>query len=85
MTLLERISGASGSYLVSNTSANVREFEAFVVNTDCVVSSLLLDGTNAVSSMGLSSQTLTTGMIIFAPSGKAFTSITLTSGSVILY
>lgn len=85
MTLLERISGASGSYLVSNTSANAKEFEAFVVNTDCVVSSLTLDGSNAVSSMGLSGNTLVAGMIIFAPTGKAFTSITLTSGSIILY
>ena len=86
MTILERISGGNGSYLVTGTNAKVKEFEAFVVNEDCIVAELLLNGHDVTDEeYGLKGHTLSAGMIIFSPTGKTFTSITLESGSVILY
>jgi len=86
MTILERISGSNGSCLVTGTNAKVTEFEAFVVNEDCIVAELLLNGDDITDSVyGIKGHTLSAGMIIFSPTGKTFTSITLESGSVILY
>jgi hypothetical protein len=86
MTILERISGSNGSCLVTGTNAKVYEFEAFVVNEDCIVGELLLNGHDVAGDVyAIKGHTLSAGMIIFAPTGKTFTSITLESGSVILY
>jgi len=86
MTILERISGSNGSYLVTGTHSIDAEFEAFVVNEDCIVAELLLNGDDVTDGVyGIKGNTLSAGMIIFSPTGKTFTSITLESGSVILY
>jgi hypothetical protein len=85
MTILERISGGNGCYLHTGTDEKVYDFEAFVVNEDCVISALSLGGVNVEETLNFKSNTLSAGMIVFAPTGQTFNSITLDSGSVILY
>jgi len=79
-------SGLTGCKVISNTSANTGGFQGFVINSDAVVSQLLdKDGVNITSAMGLSSTTVSQGMLITAAKGSYFSSITLASGSVIVY
>jgi uncharacterized protein YaiI (UPF0178 family) len=78
--------GLTGCQVISNTSANTGAFQGFVVNEDAVIAQVLNSaGTNVTSSMGLSSVTINQGMLITAPKGDYFSSITLTSGSVVAY
>jgi hypothetical protein len=79
-------SGLTGCQVISNTSANTGAFQGFVVNTDVVVAQVLNPaGTNITSALGLTSVSIKQGMLITAPKGSYFSSITLTSGSVIAY
>jgi len=79
-------SGLTGCQVISNTSANTGAFQGFVVNADAVVAQVLNPaGTNITSALGLTSVTLKQGMLITAAKGSFFSSITLTSGSVIAY
>lgn len=83
---LDFLGGMTGCQVISNTSPNTGGFQAFVVNADAVVSQVLnAAGSDITSSMGLTSVTLKTGMLISAPKGNHFSSITLTSGSVVAY
>jgi hypothetical protein len=78
--------GLTGCQVISNTSANTGAFQGFVVNADAVVAQVLNEsGTNITSALGLTSVTLKQGMLITAAKGAYFSSITLTSGSVIAY
>jgi hypothetical protein len=78
--------GLTGCQVISNTSANLGGFQAFIVNADAVVTQVLdQSGTNITSAMGLTSVTLKTGMLISMPKGAHFSSITLASGSIIAY
>jgi hypothetical protein len=78
--------GYTGCRVVSGTSATTGRFRGFVVNADCVVSALLdKDATSMMTTMGLTGVTLGQGMFISLPDGNYISSITLTSGSIILY
>jgi hypothetical protein len=78
--------GLTGCKVISNTSANTGGFQGFVVNTDAVVAQVLdRSGTNITSDLGLSGVTIKQGMLITSAAGSYFSSITLTSGSVIAY
>jgi hypothetical protein len=78
--------GMTGCKVLSGTSANTGGFQAFVINADAVVSAVLdKSGNDITSALGLTSITITKGMLISMPKGDYFSSITLTSGSVIGY
>jgi hypothetical protein len=78
--------GLTGCKVLSGTSANTGGFQSFVVNADAVVAQVLNPaGTDITSALGLSGATIKQGMLIAAPKGAYFSSITLTSGSVIAY
>jgi hypothetical protein len=79
-------SGLTGCLVISNTSANTGGFQGFVVNADAVVAQVLNPaGVDITSALGLTSVTLKQGMLIAAAKGSYFSSITLTSGSIIAY
>ena len=79
-------SGLTGCQVISNTSANTGAFQGFVINADAVVAQVLnSEGTNITSALGLTSVTLKQGMLITAAKGSHFSSITLTSGSIVAY
>jgi hypothetical protein len=79
-------SGLTGCLVISNTSANTGAFQGFVVNSDAVVAQVLNPaGTDITSALGLTSVTLKQGMLITAAKGSHFSSITLTSGSIVAY
>lgn len=85
-TSTEFIAGFTGCKVVSNTSANTGHWQGFVVNADAVVSAILDEGSSSLmTSIGLSGVTLKQGIFISVPEGKTITSITLTSGSVVMY
>ena len=78
--------GMTGCKVLSGTSANTGGFQAFVINADAVVSAVLdKNGNNITSALGLTSITISKGMLISMPKGDYFGSITLASGSVIAY
>jgi hypothetical protein len=78
--------GYTGCKVVSNTSANTGQFRGFVVNADAVVSAILDQASaSLMTSLGLSGVTLKQGAFICVPDGTYISSITLTSGSVIMY
>jgi pyridoxal biosynthesis lyase PdxS len=82
----EFMSGFTGSKVVSNTSANTGNWQGFVVNADAVVSAILDENdASLMTSLGLSGVTLYSGIFISVPNGKSISSITLTSGSVVMY
>ncbi len=90
MTGMGRISGGSGTYGVANTTQLTRiSFCAIQVNADCVISELTYSEayqgtTNALTNLNLGTTTWAAGIVIFAPMGTMFKSITLTSGSVLV-
>ena len=78
--------GYSGCTIVSNTTAKTGQFRGFVVNSAAVVSACLDEsGASLMTSLGLSGVTINQGMFIAVADGKYISSITLTSGSIILY
>lgn len=82
----EFMAGFTGCKVVSNTSPNTGAFRGFVVNFDCVVSALLdKSGASLMTTLGLASVTLNQGAYIPVSEDTYISSITLTSGSVIMY
>lgn len=81
----EFMAGFTGCKVISNTSANTGRWKAFVVNSDAVVSAISFDGTSLLSELGLSGVTLKQGIFITVREEQVITSITLTSGSIVLY
>jgi hypothetical protein len=78
--------GFTGCKVISNTSANTGAFRGFVVNDDAVVSAILdSSSTSILTALGLSGVTLKSGAFISVPDGDFISSITLTSGSIIVY
>ena len=89
MTAQERIAGGSGTYGIAVATQIVRAFEVIQVNADAVISELTyangtppVYGTNALTAQNLGTIVWGSGMIITAPMGVAFKSITLASGIV---
>ena len=82
----EFMAGFTGCKVVSNTSANLGAFRGFIVNSDAVVSAILdKSGASLLSSLGLSGVTLKQGIYIAVSEDNQISSITLTSGSVVMY
>ena len=78
--------GFTGCKVISNTSANTGAFRGFIVNDDAVVSAILDEnGSSILSTLGLSGVTLRSGVYISVADGSYISSITLTSGSIIVY
>jgi hypothetical protein len=78
--------GFTGCKVISNTSANTGRYRGFVVNSDAVVSAILdQNAVSLLSVLGLSGVTLKQGIFITLPEEQIITSITLTSGSIVLY
>lgn len=78
--------GYTGCRVVSNTSANTGAFRGFIVNDDAVVSAILDEnGSSILSALGLSGVTLRSGVYISVADGSYISSITLTSGSIVVY
>lgn len=78
--------GYTGCVVVANTSAKTGKFRGFVVNADAVVSAILdKNGTSLMSAIGLSGVTLKQGIFIAVADGDYISSITLASGSIVLY
>lgn len=78
--------GYTGSRILSGTSPLTGRFRGFVVNSDAVVSACLdRNGTSVMTSMGLTGVTIKQGMFISMADDNWITSITLTSGSIVLY
>jgi hypothetical protein len=81
----EFMAGFTGCKVISNTSANTGRWKGFIVNSDAVVSAISFDGTSLLSELGLSGVTLKQGIFITVKEEQVITSITLTSGSIVLY
>ena len=78
--------GYTGCRILSNTSPLTGRFRGFVVNSTAVVSACLdRFGNSAMTSMGLTGVSINQGMFISMPDDNWITSITLTSGSIVLY
>jgi len=78
--------GYTGCTIVSNTTAKTGRFRGFVINSTAVISACLDEsGASLMTSIGLSGVSLNQGMYISVADGKYISSITLTSGSIILY
>jgi hypothetical protein len=78
--------GYTGSVIVANTSAKTGRFRGFVVNADAVVSACLdQSGASLMTPLGLSGVTINQGMFVSVADGDYISSITLASGSIILY
>ena len=78
--------GYTGCTIVSNTTAKTGRFRGFVVNSTAVVSACLdKNGASLMTSIGLSGVSLKQGMFISMSDDNYISSITLTSGSIILY
>lgn len=59
---------------------------AFIPNEDTVVATLTgSDGVNYLTTLNISGKTLKQGTLIIAPYGVKFTTVTLTSGSIVKY
>lgn len=82
----EFMAGFTGCKVVSNTSPTTGAFRGFVINADAVVSAILdKSGASLLSSIALSGVTLKQGIYIPVSEDNYISSITLTSGSVIMY
>jgi hypothetical protein len=78
--------GYTGCTIVSNTTARTGRFRGFVVNSNAVVSACLNStGASLMTPLGLTGVTINQGMFISVGDGDYISSITLTSGSIILY
>jgi hypothetical protein len=78
--------GYTGSRVLSGTSALTGQFRGFVVNSDAVVSDCLdKDGNSLMTSMGFTGVTLSQGPFHSVSETNWISSITLTSGSIVLY
>ena len=59
---------------------------AIIPNEDTVIATLTgSDGVNYLTTIGLSGKTLKQGTLIVAPIGVVFSTVTLTSGSIMRY
>lgn len=84
---LDDIAGNGGSYVLTGTGSVTGVFRAFIVNDDAVIN-VMTDVNNAdmKTIYGISGNpTLKSGMLITAASGGNIKTISLTSGSIILY
>jgi hypothetical protein len=80
------MAGMTGCKVISGTDANTGRWQGFVVNADAVVSAALdKAGSSVMTTLGLTGVTLKQGTFISISEGDWFSSITLTSGSIVAY
>ncbi len=85
------IGSSNGGRLITGTDAVTGEWTALVVNEDCVIAALLVDGVDVTTARGFAGKTITAGMFIGAGLNQSnsgypkITSVDLTSGSVMAY
>jgi hypothetical protein len=85
-TSTQFMAGMTGCKVLSGTGANTGRWQGFVVNADAVVSAALdINGASVMTTLGLTGVTLKQGTFISLPDGDYFSSITLTSGSIVAY
>jgi hypothetical protein len=85
-TATEFMSGFTGCKVLSGTGANTGRWQGFVVNADAVVSAALdKNAASVMTTLGLTGITLKQGTFISISEGDWFSSITLTSGSIVAY
>jgi hypothetical protein len=77
--------GFTGCTVVSDTNAKTGRYRGFVVNSDAIVSACLSGATNLMTPLGLTGVTLKQGIYISVSEDLVITSISLTSGSIVLY
>jgi hypothetical protein len=78
--------GYTGCTIVANTTAKTGRFRGFVVNSTAVVSACLdQSGASLMTSLGLTGVSINQGIYISVPDGSYISSITLTSGSIVIY
>lgn len=91
---LFRLAALNGCIYEGSTNPRTGSFYAFVVNTDVVISSLTIvtvtgttvtTNTQGVTTLNIAATTLKQGVVIMVPQGSYISSITLASGSIILY
>lgn len=83
---LEVIAGAGGFKVVSTTTPETGvEYNSIVVMADAVFSAFAINGTNVLSTNGLSGVTIKAGSFLPAGTNGKITAFTLASGSVIAY
>lgn len=84
---MDRLASWNGCKYQDGTSVSSGDIAyAFIPNEDTVVATLTGDnGTNYLTTIGLSGKTLKQGTLIIAPLGVKFSTITLTSGSIVKY
>jgi len=75
---------ASG-YLINDAALHTGQWKSLVVNEDCVIDSLLIDGVEVVGDMNYTGNTITATMYIRAKGGQYITGVELASGSVLMY
>jgi len=67
------------------TGTQATNYIYLVVNADCVFTALTdMADNNVLTNWGLTGKTLKTGMVLAPASGKAFKTVTVASGSVLL-
>jgi hypothetical protein len=89
-TLQETVSGAKGARFVSGTSTYTRQFNSIQMNEATVIAELYysdapLVNVAASGYMNLAGNSIAVGVVLLAESGRDFSSIKLTSGSVVLH
>jgi hypothetical protein len=89
-TLLETTSGARGGLYIGGTTLITRPFNSIQINADAVIEELYYSDEPATNqalaaNMNLAANTLTAGIVLLSKSGRDFSSIKLTSGSVIVH
>lgn len=89
-----RLSAFNGCIYEGSTNARTGQFYAFIINADAVISACTIvtvtgttvtTNTSGVTTLNISGATLKQGAAIFVPTGSYISSITLASGSIILY
>jgi hypothetical protein len=84
---IEQLVALKGGLLVDDTTTGTAStnYIYLVVNEDCIFTALTdVDDNNVLTEWGLATKTLTKGMVIAPASKKAFKTVTVSSGSVLL-
>ena len=89
-TLQETVSGSKGARYVSGTTTYTRQFNSIQMNEATVIAELYYADAPAVNVaasgyMNLAANSLAVGIILLSEAGRDFSSIKLTSGSVIIH
>jgi hypothetical protein len=84
-TSQEIIAGSGGFQVVTGTGSTTGQYNSVVVVSDAIFASFSINGTNVLSSKGLSLVTIKAGAFLPAGVDNKITAFQLTSGTVIAY